>query len=580
MNTTSCETRAIFLIPACNPGSPLSSIVRELLERGAAFIVVVDDGSNDAHKSCFREVETLPQTKVLKHAVNLGKGAALKTALNFAYCEFPLSPGFVTADADGQHAPEDIMAVAGQFEKSRESLVLGVRSFAGEVPVRSRAGNRLTSVVFRWLVGPRLTDTQTGLRGIPRSFVPNLLKIPSSGYEFELDMLIAAKHASIPTSEVPIRTIYLDNNRSSRFNPLVDSMKIYFVLLRFSAVAVVTALLDNTIFVLTYSKTENLLYSQILARIVAMCFNYTAARKAVFLSNAPAAKTLSKYFSIVFLNAALSYALIRSLSLWAGVSIIWAKLIAETMLFLGNFALQREFVFTGEKSRATSAAATDWTSYYQHVPPTARITRRYTNSVLVGVLRRFAPKSKTIVEIGGANSCFVDSILRAVQPDQYRVIDINDHGLELLRSRFPESKRVTTSKLDVLKMPSGGDLADVVFSVGLVEHFSVPDTAAAVRSHFNLVKDSGLVIITFPTPTWLYRAARAVCEFIGVWKFPDERPLRREEVRRALQGKGTVVFEKTLWPLIFTQHLIAVRGKMGGVETSMATDLALSAESQ
>jgi cyclopropane fatty-acyl-phospholipid synthase-like methyltransferase len=139
------------------------------------------------------------------------------------------------------------------------------------------------------------------------------------------------------------------------------------------------------------------------------------------------------------------------------------------------------------------------------------------------------------------------------------VIDTNEHGLELLRKRFPESRRVTATNLDVLKLPPGGDLADVVFSVGLVEHFSTRDTAEAVRAHFALVKESGLVIITFPTPTRLYRAARTACEFIGVWRFPDERPLDPEEVLRVAREWGTVVLEKTLWPLIFTQYFIAVR---------------------
>ncbi len=563
---TNGKTGVVVLIPACNPGPMLPATVRELIQKGAGFVVVVDDGSSETCIALFDEVQALSDTKILRHAVNLGKGAALKTALNFAYCEFPLSLGFVTADADGQHTPDDILSVAKQFGQSHESVVMGVRSFAGDVPFRSRAGNRVTSTLVRWLVGQRLADTQTGLRGIPRSFVPRLLKIPANGYEFELDMLIAAKHASISTVEVPIQTIYLDGNRSSRFNPFIDSMKIYFVLLRFSAVAFITALLDNTVFFLVYAKTQNILASQIAARVLAMCFNYTAARKAVFLSSEPHGRTLLKYIPLVVLNAALSYALISALSFRAGIPVLWAKVIAETLLFLGNFALQREFVFTGEKSRDAFAESTDWTNYYEHVPPTARITRRYTNSVLINTLKRFAPKSKTIVEIGGANSCFVDSILRDLAPDQYRVIDTNEHGLALLRNRFPESRRVTATNSDVLHMLSGGELADVVFSVGLVEHFSPSETARAVRSHFELVKESGLVIITFPTPTKLYRVARAICEFAGVWKFPDERPIHPEEILRVLHEKGTVVLEKTLWPLIFTQHLIAVRAR--ATETS------------
>lgn len=385
------KSRFVILIPACDPGVTLPLLVRELLEKGAESIVIVDDGSDEKHTPFFDEVRSLPKVRVLKHAINLGKGAALKLALNFAYCEFPESPGFITADADGQHAANDILSVASRFEKSPECLVMGVRSFTANVPFRSRAGNRMTRMLVQLLVGQRLSDTQTGLRGIPRGFVPRLLKIPANGYEFELDMLIAAKHASIRTLEVPIQTIYLDGNRSSRFNPFLDSMKIYFVLLRFSAVAIVTAILDNAIFIFSYTETHSVLGSQIAARIVALCFNYLAARKAVFLSTEPNRKTLSKYIPLLLLNTTLSYWLINAISSRAGIPIPWAKVIAETLLFLGNFALQREFVFTGERRRPLPADSTDWTSYYEHVPPTARITRKYTTHVLLDALKNFAP---------------------------------------------------------------------------------------------------------------------------------------------------------------------------------------------
>lgn len=552
--------QAVILVPAYNPPASFPALIRELLRHGAPSIVVVNDGSASECDILFDEIGGLPGVTVLRHAVNMGKGAALKTALNFAYCEFPACPGFITADADGQHVAADILSVARRFAESPELLVLGVRSFTVNVPLRSRLGNRLTRVLVRWFIGQTLSDTQTGLRGIPRSLTPTLLKIPANGYEFELDMLIAAKHASVRTREVPIRTIYSDGNRSSSFNPILDSMKIYFVLLRFGGVALLTAILDNAVFLLTYAETASVLGSQIAARIVAMGFNYTAARKAVFLSRESHRNTLVKYVLLVSVNASLSYALIGALHGWTGLAVPWAKIAAETLLFLGNFALQREFVFTGRAGRDGSPESTDWTEYYAHVPPTARMTRRYTTSVLVRALTRYSPPNvNTIVEIGGANSCFVDSILRGLRPEQYRVIDTNEHGLELLRKRFPDSTRVQARNADVLDLSAESDPADVVFSVGLVEHFSVSDTARAVRAHFDLVREGGLVVISFPTPTKLYRAARAVCEAVGVWRFPDERPLDIEEVMSVAGERGAVVFSKTLWPLVFTQHMIAVK---------------------
>ena len=93
----------------------------------------------------------------------------------------------------------------------------------------------------------RLGDTQTGLRGVPATLIPHLLRLQSSGYEFELDMLIACKHQGCPVVQQPIRTIYLGRNRSSHFHPILDSMRIYLVLFRFSLLAAVACLVEERV---------------------------------------------------------------------------------------------------------------------------------------------------------------------------------------------------------------------------------------------------------------------------------------------------------------------------------------------
>jgi SAM-dependent methyltransferase len=101
--------------------------------------------------------------------------------------------------------------------------------------------------------------------------------------------------------------------------------------------------------------------------------------------------------------------------------------------------------------------------------------------------------------------------------------------------------------------------SDVVFSVGLVEHFDPPGTRAAVQAHFDALRPGGTLIVTFPTPTLLYRVTRRLIEMIGMWKFHDERPLLPAEVAAAIRDRGEVVYQKTLWPLILTQHLMVAR---------------------
>jgi SAM-dependent methyltransferase len=206
-------------------------------------------------------------------------------------------------------------------------------------------------------------------------------------------------------------------------------------------------------------------------------------------------------------------------------------------------------------------AATDWDSYYKSVPPTARLTRKYTTGVLLSYLERYGSDgAKRVVEIGGANSCFIDAILAEFRPSSYDVVDTNDYGLSLLRRRFGANATVGLHRESVLALPPAIGGADVAFSVGLVEHFDPRGTARAVQAHLQAVRPGGLVLITFPTPTWLYRAVRGVLEMLGLWKFPDERPLRPVEVRRAIESAGGEVVEgRTLWPLVLTQHVIVAR---------------------
>jgi glycosyltransferase involved in cell wall biosynthesis/SAM-dependent methyltransferase len=550
----------VVVIPAYKPGEPLLALISALLRSATPAIVVVDDGSGPEFEDRFQRIAVSPRVHVVHHAVNLGKGAALKTGMNYALVHFPHC-GVVTADADGQHHPEDVVRIAECLRGNPDALVMGVRAFRQGVPWRSRMGNGITRVLMKLVVGQKLSDTQTGLRGVPNRLIPHLLRVSSSGYEFELDMLIACKHQSCPVVEVPIRTIYLEGNLSSHFHPLLDSMRIYLLLFRFSILSLLTAALDNATFILMFSATGSIAESQVTGRFFAMIFNYLGARGAVFHSRQRHAVVLPKYVLLVVCNGFLSYAFIQLLHRHLAFNPIPAKLLAEALIFIGNFAVQRDFVFT--KRRApTPGASTNWDDYYTSVPATANLTRKYTTAVLIDAIRRYAVAQDgskiSIVEIGGANSCFLDSILAAIDTRSYDVIDTNQYGLSLLEERARDSRVVRLHRQSVLAL-SFDNHADLVFSVGLIEHFDRAETRRAVLAHFDPLRPGGIAIIAFPTPTLLYRIARKLIEMVGMWKFPDERPLHPSEVIEAAKERGEVVYRKTLWPLILTQHFIVVR---------------------
>jgi glycosyltransferase involved in cell wall biosynthesis len=337
-------------IPAYRPSPDLVDLVRALLFLDWAAVIVVDDGSGPESEPVFRQVISMPRVELRRHAVNLGKGAALKTAINFALCTHPEASGVVTMDADGQHDPNDVRRVAEEFHRNPSALVLGVRDFSGCIPLRSKLGNRITRQVLRATVGQKLADSQTGLRAIPRIMLSGLLHIQASGYEFEMEMLLLAKFLEVKVVEQPIRTIYKEGNKSSHFRPVLDSMRIYWVLVRFVLVALLSAIVDNAAFCALFWATGNLLQSQVAARVASLLVNYPAVRARVFCSHERHRTLLPKYLLLVGVNIILSYFGVRLLTRLS-MSVLLAKLLADGFLFLVSFLVQRGLVFVKRSIR-------------------------------------------------------------------------------------------------------------------------------------------------------------------------------------------------------------------------------------
>jgi glycosyltransferase involved in cell wall biosynthesis len=220
-----------LLIPAYRPDEVLRAVVSGVLSLDRSGLVdrviVVDDGSGAAFTSTFDHLRQLGQVSVLTLAVNGGKGAALRAGLREGLAGTTPLAGIVTADADGQHAPGDILRVASALVERPDSLILGARQFDTRVPFRSRLGNATMSRLVRWRTGRSLTDTQTGLRGWPLSRVPSLLSVTGDRYDWELRALLSAIRT--PIVEIPITTIY--SGQQSHFRPLRDSIAVCRALL-------------------------------------------------------------------------------------------------------------------------------------------------------------------------------------------------------------------------------------------------------------------------------------------------------------------------------------------------------------
>lgn len=335
------------LIPAYNPGEELVKLVEALINEGVAHIVIVNDGSQSQCKSVFQQAGQFEQCHVLHHAVNLGKGRALKTGFNYIYLNHPNAPGIVTADSDGQHKAADISKVIHALALQPEHLVIGVRKMSGKVPFRSLFGNVCTRFVFSLMTGQTVSDTQSGLRGIPLSFIPSLLELKGERYEFEINMLMMTRSNHVPVAEVSIDTIYIEDNKSSHFNPFFDSMKIYFQLLRFAFSSLIASCMDFIVFSLVFGWTGNILAAILLGRfLVGSLLNYAINRRLVFRSGGGVLWSLLKYYLALVTLSVISYLAIVLVIQQLGLGVLTAKILVETLLFAVSFSVQREFVFT------------------------------------------------------------------------------------------------------------------------------------------------------------------------------------------------------------------------------------------
>lgn len=211
------------VIPVYNPEPGLEMLCRELLVR-FGMVVVIDDGSTEN----LIAFDSLPKSVlVLRHNENKGKGRAIKTSFEWLLANAPGIDVVVFADGDGQHRPCDVENVAKRASATA-SFVFGVRDFKKSgIPFRSRFGNVLTSWLVRRIFRVDIYDTQTGLRAVPRRLWSEMIALPGERYEYEMRAFGLLKRIGERAVLVPIETVYVENNRTSHFRPIVDSFRIY-----------------------------------------------------------------------------------------------------------------------------------------------------------------------------------------------------------------------------------------------------------------------------------------------------------------------------------------------------------------
>ena len=357
------------VLPSLDPDEKLIRVVDGLLEYGFTDIILVNDGSRAENLHYFTDLAAAhPQIHLLHHEVNKGKGAALKNAFRWFLENRPEGYGVVTVDGDDQHHPEDTVRCCEQMMKSG-NIVLGCRDFnQDDVPARSSFGNKTTSLIFKIFVGMTISDTQTGLRVIPRKQLEVLTGIDGDRFEYETNMLLAMKDNGFAFDEVKIRTVYIEENKSSHFRVIHDSWRIYKLILkhffRYTLSSLVCFVVDaGGVFLLT-KVLGGILQDPLLgsvatvgARAVSSLVNFFMNQKLVFQTNVSTGKAMLRYYCLALPQLAVQTLLNQGIYTLFGVAEEAAGLrtlihiLVMTVLFIISYTIQQRWVFAPEKNK-------------------------------------------------------------------------------------------------------------------------------------------------------------------------------------------------------------------------------------
>ena len=337
-----------IVIPALNPSLELIELVKKLDTLADLEIIVVNDGSELASKEIFETIKKLDKVQILEHTINLGKGAALKTAFKFILSNRnSLNSIIVTADADGQHSFSDIKRIRDFADIFKEKfLVLGIRNFSKNTPLRSKLGNCFINWALKTFHGIDCNgDSQTGLRAFSGDLIKNFSHLEGDRYEYETNMLLCSKNGKLSLKFLPIETIYIDKNNSSYFRPFIDSYIVLKQLFNYSIVGFISFVIEVFTFYIL-SIFFGIIQANFLSRALSLIANFSLLRKRVFQTKQKIKYMAFKYVFLAIFNSILVGICINfSSKLFQIEYIIFLKVIFDGILFFINYFLVKKLIF-------------------------------------------------------------------------------------------------------------------------------------------------------------------------------------------------------------------------------------------
>lgn len=361
--------KTTVLIPSYNPDVKLSMFVDELIMSGFSDIVIIDDGSDfgiDNVKSTFEYVKAKPECKVIHHGSNLGKGMALKTGFKYCLVERALDTLVITADDDGDYTVEQINECLSTYEETVPDnelwpIMIASRDFKESAYAkRKRVTNAVAGFCMKYLCGVNVTDVQTGLRLIPHCYLKQIIKMPGTGFEYEINQLVEMKYQKISYFEHMISMEEIVKARYARYNPVWDVIKLLGVMLKYAVSSLSATAIDLVAFYLlllplsgnmiNMDKEFGMLIATIVARIISSTFNCIVNKKTVFQSDAPMRGVIVKFYIFSLFRAGLSYGMVLGISYilgsYADTATVLVKMLVDLVLFFAGYEVQKKWIFS------------------------------------------------------------------------------------------------------------------------------------------------------------------------------------------------------------------------------------------
>lgn len=352
-------------------------------------------------------------------------------------------------------------------------------------------------------------------------------------------------------------------------NTFFKLLKKYLTVIKYILSSSLATIIDNLSFILLMPYISNIWVLTYIGRFFAVIINFTINKKVVFKSGANVLPCFFKYVGLVIVSGGVSAYFVSVICSGIGQTSALVKMGVELGLFFINYFVQKKFIFNGGNTASGTgykeSASTDWTEYY--LKPKSKfstITQKFTLKKILFFIDKYMKYPAHVVELGGGNSCFARDIIKKskVPINSYSIIDNCDIAIKKFQDMQLKGQAY---KLDLTceNVEHQVDKKyDFVYSIGVIEHFNKEDMEQVIKAHFNLCSKDGIVLISVPTPTLQYRFWRRCMELVHKWYFPDELPLKFEDIRECIEKYGMIQEKVINYRLPLTQLIVVAVNKM------------------